>query len=278
MACLPWALGLIGLLAPPPPPLAIHVEPAHPRQGDTLSVFVTGTLGSTPTISSGTARYPAFALGDDRYRAFVPLSPLDHAGPRRITAEAGKTHVAASVTVAARKFGVQRITLPPGVSVELDPIERARVAAVKALATPEKKWTGVFRAPAGGRLSSPYGVRRYRNGVFLTDYYHRGIDLAPGAGAPVVAPAGGRVVLAGIEKEGFRVHGNVVGVDHGQGVLSLMLHLSRILVHEGDTVQAGDPIGLVGATGAAKGPHLHWGLYVNGIAVDPEPWLHEAID
>jgi murein DD-endopeptidase MepM/ murein hydrolase activator NlpD len=274
MSCT-WAL--LALLASPPAPLAISIQPPHPRQGDTLSVFVTGTA-EAPTISAADTRYPAFDLGAGRYRAFVPLSPLSHAGRLRVRAEVGQRHAEASVLVAARKFGLQRITLPPGVSVELDPIERARVAEVKSLATPEKRWTGAFRLPTSGRLSSPYGVRRYRNGVFLTDYYHRGIDLAPGAGALVSAPADGRIVLAGLEKEGFRVHGNVVGVDHGQGVLSLMLHMSRILVHEGDTVHAGDPIGLVGSTGAAKGPHLHWGLYVNGIAIDPEPWLRGNVD
>ena len=127
-------------------------------------------------------------------------------------------------------------------------------------------------------MSSPFGVRRYRNGVFLTDYYHRGIDYAPGEGAPVVAPADGKVVLVGLEREGFRIHGNTVGIDHGHGVVSLLLHLSRAVVKEGHQVRAGDPVGLVGGTGAVTAPHLHWGLFVNGVGVDPAPWLAGAIE
>ena len=116
-------------------------------------------------------------------------------------------------------------------------MERARVNDAKALATRERRWSGTFQAPAGGRTSSPYGVKRYRNGIFLRDYYHRGIDYAPGEGAPVVAPAGGTVALVGRENAGFPVHGNMVGLDHGHGVVSFFLHLSRVLVAEGDAVQ-----------------------------------------
>jgi murein DD-endopeptidase MepM/ murein hydrolase activator NlpD len=121
-------------------------------------------------------------------------------------------------------------------------------------------------------------VRRYRNGVFLADYYHRGIDYAPGADAPVVAPAAGRVALVGQEAEGFPVHGNTVGLDHGHGVVSIFLHLATVAVREGELLSAGDAIGTVGATGAVTAAHLHWGLYVHGVAVDPDPWLREAIE
>lgn len=87
-----------------------------------------------------------------------------------------------------------------------------------------------------------------------------------------MAPAAGRVALVGRVSQGFRIHGNIVGIDHGQGVTSTYLHLSRINVKEGDVVQAGQLIGAVGSTGAVTGPHLHWGLYVQGQSVDPVPW------
>ena len=76
----------------------------------------------------------------------------------------------------------------------------------------------------------------------------------------------------GLESQGFRVHGNTIGIDHGQGVTSVFLHLSRIYVKEGDFVKAGQVIGAVGTTGASTGPHLHWGLYVQGESVDPTAW------
>jgi len=79
-------------------------------------------------------------------------------------------------------------------------------------------------------------------------------------------------VLVGREVDGFLVNGNIVGIDHGQGVTTAYLHLSRINVKEGDFVQPGQVIGAIGATGAATGPHLHWGMYVNGLSIDPVPW------
>jgi murein DD-endopeptidase MepM/ murein hydrolase activator NlpD len=97
-------------------------------------------------------------------------------------------------------------------------------------------------------------------------------------GSPVVAPAPGRIALVGRVSQGFRVHGNVVGIDHGQGVTSIMLHLSRIDVREGDFVKAGQRIGAVGSTGASTGPHLHWGLYVHGLSVDPVPWRNQGFE
>jgi lysostaphin len=174
---------------------------------------------------------------------------------------------------------VQRINLPPGkAGLEATKLELDRVAAFKAIVTPEKMWDGKFIAPNKGRKSTPYGVRRYYNGVFANDYYHRGLDYAGGYGSPVIAPAGGKVALVGYEKKGFRVHGNVVGVDHGQGVVSIFMHLSKINVQEGQTIKPGDVIGSIGSTGASTGPHLHWGLYVNGISVEPLQWLNSSIE
>jgi len=82
----------------------------------------------------------------------------------------------------------------------------------------------------------------------------------------------------GREADGFVIHGNTVGVDHGQGVSSIFIHLSRIDVQEGDVVAAGQRIGAIGATGSATGPNLHWGLYVNGQSVDPVPWREQGFE
>ncbi len=102
-------------------------------------------------------------------------------------------------------------------------------------------------------MSTNYGVRRYYNGKFANDYYHRGVDYAGATGSPVIAPAAGRVALVGRVSQGYRVHGNVIGIDHGQGVISIFMHLSRINVQEGDLVKPGQIIGAVGSTGAATG-------------------------
>jgi murein DD-endopeptidase MepM/ murein hydrolase activator NlpD len=269
-------------LALPVDALQVKVIPTNPRLGDTLSVEINLDHlenGKNPTVATGKNTYPAFEIAPNEYRAFVPTTPLEKPGTRslRVTANGQVQNLA--VNVQNRKFPVQRITLPPGkAGLDATEYELKRVAAFKALQTPEKYWNGVFLKPNAGRMSTNYGVRRYYNGTFAKDYYHRGLDYAGATGSAVIAPAPGRVALVGRVSQGFRIHGNVVGIDHGQGVTSIFMHLSRINVKEGDFVKAGQLIGAVGSTGAATGPHLHWGLYVNGQSVDPTPWRTKVVN
>ncbi|QMS90574.1 M23 family metallopeptidase [Nostoc edaphicum CCNP1411] len=269
-AVLPIALAL------PVDALEVKVTPTNPKLGDTLSVEINldnPDNGTNPTVASGNNTYPAFEIAPNQYRAFVPTTPLEKSGTRTLRVAGDGQVQNLAVNVLNRKFPVQRITLPPGkAGVKATEHELQRVAAFKALQTPEKYWNGIFLRPNAGRMSTTYGVRRYYNGTFANDYYHRGLDYAGAAGSSVIAPAAGRVALVGRVSQGFRVHGNVVGIDHGQGVTSIFMHLSRINVKEGDFVKAGQLIGAVGSTGASTGPHLHWGLYVNGQSVDPTPW------
>ncbi len=259
--------------------LQVKVSPSTPHLGDTLSVvinLVNPTSSSNVKVASGENTYPAFEIAPNLYRAFIPTTPLEKPGTRSIQVKGDGKVENLSVLVRDRDFPVQRINLPPGkAGVDATEYELKRVAAFKALQTPQKYWSGPFIKPNAGPITTIYGVRRYYNGKFAKDYYHRGIDYAGAAGSPVVAPAAGRVALVGRVSQGFRIHGNVVGIDHGQGVTSIFMHLSRINVKVGDLVQPGELIGAVGSTGAATGPHLHWGLYVNGKSVDPVPWRYQ---
>jgi murein DD-endopeptidase MepM/ murein hydrolase activator NlpD len=127
-------------------------------------------------------------------------------------------------------------------------------------------WSQRFLWPARGRLSGAFGAQRiYRGGVPAA--YHSGADIAAGAGALVVAPADGVVTLAPPPR--FSLEGNLVVIDHGLGLTSSFLHLSSALVRQGQVVHQGDPVGRVGATGRATGPHLHWSLVWNGARLDP---------
>lgn len=269
-------------LALPVEALQVQVTPASPRLGDTLSVVINldnPESNSNPTVAIGSKTYPAFAVAPNQYRALIPTTPLEKAGIRKFKVSGDGQEQNVSVQIRDRTFPVQRINLPPGkAGLEATELELNRVAAFKALQTPQKYWNGLFLKPNTGRLSTTYGVRRYYNGKFANDYYHRGIDYAGAAGSPVTAPAAGRVAMVGRVSQGFRVHGNVVGIDHGQGVTSIFMHLSRINVKEGDLVKAGQVIGAVGSTGAATGPHLHWGLYVNGQSIDPTPWFAKVVN
>jgi lysostaphin len=247
--------------------------------GDTVSVIVqqSPTISSAPRVKVGDKTYPIYQTASGNFRALVPTTPLDKPGTLKIQVEGEGEVKNLTVPLRNRSFPTQRIWLSGGGS-DATQHELDRVAAFKNLQTPEKYWKGPFLKPNEGPITTIYGVRRYYNGEFAEDYYHRGVDYAGNTGSPVVAPAGGRIALVGRESQGFRVHGNVVGIDHGQGVSSIMLHLSRIDVKEGDVVKAGQRIGAVGSTGAVTGPHLHWGLYVNGLSVDPVPWRYQGFE
>ncbi|MDC0833867.1 M23 family metallopeptidase [Geitlerinema sp. CS-897] len=262
-------------LTSPAAALEVRVVPDNPRLGDTLSVLVEtdGSDGTAPTVTTGGRRYETFAVGTNRYRAFLPTTPLERPGMRRLQVSGDGTVETVSVNVGDRDFPIQEIWLSAetnaivGTDYEFD-----RVDAFKQLVTPDRFWTGPFLHPSDGPVTTVYGVRRYYNGEWAGDYYHRGIDYAAATGAPVRAAASGRVALVGRVGQGFELHGNTVGIDHGQGVTTIYLHLSRIDVREGQMVEAGQAIGGVGSTGISTGPHLHWGLYVRGESVDPYPW------
>ncbi len=259
----------------------VQISPDNPQQGDTLAVIIRPEqpqASAAPVVTVNIRQYPAFSLPDGRFQALVPTTPLDTPGRLVIQVSGSEPTRNLAVGLRQRRFPTQRITLSPqqrdlGTQHEFD-----RVAAFKQRVTPERLWRGPMVRPNGGQVRSPYGVRRYYNGVFAQDYYHRGVDYAASTGSPVRSPAAGRIALVGRVTEGFELHGNTIGIDHGQGVLSIMIHLSRIDVQEGQRVEAGQVIGAVGSTGASTGPHLHWGLYVHGLSVDPEPWRQRGFD
>jgi murein DD-endopeptidase MepM/ murein hydrolase activator NlpD len=273
----PWigALVLVLALVLPVRALGLSISPKTPRLGDTVVVKITSPVA--PIVRYDNQNYPAFASGAGSYRALIPTTPLDRPGPKTIEVSTQTERQQTTIALAKRSFRLQNIWLKPGADSNDDPYEFDRVDAFKAIVSPEKYWKGALRRPNAGEISSEFGVRRNYNGVLANDYYHRGVDYAGGYGSPIVAPAAGRIALVGYAAKGFKVHGNVVGIDHGQGLLSIMLHMSRIDVREGQMVTPGQVIGALGSTGAATGPHLHWGLYVNGKAVDPAPWREGVI-
>lgn len=267
-------LTVIQILALPAQAMQVQVQPSSPQLGDTISVVIQAVLppGQTATVTLGQETHPMFSLDNNRYRALLPTTPLDRPGTLNLQVNAAGQTQALAVTLRDRDFPTQSIWLGEGGGPEGTDFEFDQIDAFKALVTPDKFWNGPFLRPSQAEVSTVYGVQRYYNGEFAQDYYHRGVDYAAATGSPVVAPAAGRVALVGRVEDGFELHGNTIGIDHGQGVLSIFLHLSRIDVKVGDFVQPGQRIGAVGATGISTGPHLHWGLYVDGKAVDPVPW------
>eukprot|EP00898_Chlorokybus_atmophyticus_P001823 jgi/Chlat1/2641/Chrsp178S02480 len=240
-------------------------------------------------LTFGATEVPIYKTAQaNTWRALLPTSPLDVPGIRYLTAssscvvmrlqvrvEDGRHRpLTTQVEVLPRTFPLQHIWLTENKSGRAGTShEWERVLALRATRTPKQHWIGSFIQPNNGVITTQYGLQRFYNGVFAENYYHRGVDYGSDQGDPVVAPQAGQVVLVGKESEGFEVHGNCVGVDHGHGVTSIMMHLDEISVREGDFVKPGDRLGTVGETGVATGPHLHWGLFVNGECVDPQPWM-----
>jgi murein DD-endopeptidase MepM/ murein hydrolase activator NlpD len=135
----------------------------------------------------------------------------------------------------------------------------------------EPAWTGVFQLPvADAEFTSPFGkYRTYSDGK---KSHHVGLDLSQKRGVPVMAAADGLVLVAHEQA----IFGNVVVVNHGHHVATSYNHLDSIAVQEGERVVAGQVVGTLGATGQSTGPHLHWGLEVDVVAVDPAEWLEAA--
>jgi murein DD-endopeptidase MepM/ murein hydrolase activator NlpD len=180
------------------------------------------------------------------------------------------------VTVLEGPYGFENIQLDNTRSSLLDAellaAERKKLLNLWTNVSPQPRWTGPFWYPSGDpNITSYFGTRRTYN--FSDEFsFHSGVDFG-GAGTPIYAPAGGTVVLT----EPLTVRGNAVVIDHGLGLYSGYWHQSQIAVQAGQIVNPGDLIGYVGSTGLVTGPHLHWELRLNGIAVNPLQWIRESI-
>jgi len=175
-----------------------------------------------------------------------------------------------------KAYETQRITIKDTRKVnpekrDMERISREQKQIVSALS----HWSDAtvvtldFLRPVDGPLSSPFGLRRYFNDQPRKP--HSGLDIAAGEGTPISAPAPGTVIDTGE----FFFNGNTVFIDHGQGLITMYCHMSRIDVKPGQRVAAGEVIGAVGKTGRVTGAHLHWSVSLNNARVDPLLFLGE---
>ncbi len=180
------------------------------------------------------------------------------------------TNVTRAITIIPRAWSIQllpALPLHPVPDAEFDarrPAELARIADARAVISDVRGWQQRFIRPAPGPVTGVYGSQRILAGTPAAP--HAGVDFGAATGTAVVAPSAGIVRLA---SGPFTLEGNLVIVDHGMGLVSAFLHLSRIDVKVGDVVKQGQRLGAVGGTGRATGPHLHWGLTWTDVRVDP---------
>lgn len=204
-----------------------------------------------------------FVIGFDR----------DETGSRSLRVrDADGSEQTMTLEVAARNYAIERVDGLPPKTVTPDPeaLERIReeaamVAAARARRDPLADYSSGFAWPAAGRISGVYGSQRILNGEPRRPHY--GLDIAAPTGSPVYAPADGIVTLA---HNDMYFSGGTLVLDHGQGLSSSFLHLSRLLVEAGTTVRQGDLIAEIGATGRASGPHLDWRMNWLDRRVDPQ--------
>lgn len=262
--------------AAPAVPAAIRWLPDPVVEGTLFAIQVEGGVpqvtAARGTFSGQPIHFSAMATG--RLDALA-AAPLDSTGPRTLALEL--THADGSrdtrtvvVDVEPGRYEMQRLRVAPEFGRPQPPEIQRRIAEEAARArevsrrshdTP-RLWEPPFTPPRSSRVTSGFGHGRMYNEQIQSR--HTGTDYAGAVGAPVVAPARGRVALV----DDFYLGGGVVYIDHGAGLVTAYLHLSAQLVVEGDLVEPGQVIGRVGATGRVTGPHLHWIVRYGSHSVD----------
>jgi len=253
------------------------VEAALPRSeavpGGVALLDVGAASATAPVVRFGAHRVLTVA-DKGRWMAVLGLPLATRPGTVSVEVQAGQAPTTTrKVVVRPKKYVEQRLTVAPS-QVDLSPEDLARVETEQkrirqsldsfSAASPA---TFELLAPVAGPRSSSYGLRRVFNGQPRSP--HSGMDIAAPTGTPILSPADGVVLDAGE----FFFNGNTVFVDHGGGFVTMFCHLSATGVKPGDLVKAGQELGKVGATGRVTGPHLHFGVTLNGALVDPALFL-----
>jgi len=253
--------------------LKIELEPDIFVPGQVIVVTVTGEQGIKRVSGRFRDKEVYFQRdeGANKYRALLGLGLRIKPGEYRLEIEAELRDAQAQkeyrdIPVSRKVFALQRLTLLYPLS-EKDLLrvnrEKVRLDKIWRKETRKRLWNGGFIKPLAGEWGSGFGLRRMINDEPRSP--HTGVDIIASEGSPVRAANSGRVVLT----DELFFSGNSIVIDHGQGLYTMYFHLSKFLVKVGQKVAKGDIIGLVGSTGRASGPHLHWGVRLQETRVDP---------
>ncbi|MGB3289083.1 MAG: peptidoglycan DD-metalloendopeptidase family protein [Burkholderiaceae bacterium] len=246
----------------------------HPVPGG-VAVVSLGAGSAAPRAYLGKDRVMVLRDSDGQWIAVVGIDLKTAPGKRAIRVENGAKAEERAFQVGSKEYKAQHITLKDKKKVTPDPeqlrrYEREYKEQVDAYR--QFRDTGpsnvALDKPVNGRLSSPFGLRRFFNGQERNA--HSGLDFAVPSGTPVKAPADGVVTIVA----DYFFNGKTVFVDHGQGFITMYCHLSAFDVQVGQAVKRGQVLGKVGATGRATGPHLHWNVSLNNARVDPAIFIN----
>jgi murein DD-endopeptidase MepM/ murein hydrolase activator NlpD len=244
------------------------VKPASIPLGQTVRLRCE-IPAATARLNGRTVRLFKQERGD--WQGLMPVAAADAPGtyPIEFLAEDGTTLASVSLTIRKTNFPSQNVTLAPQIEALHSTTEEMQtLTTFRDSVSDVKYWKDPLVAPLPGCVISPFGVKRLHNGK-ATGEFHMGIDQRGAEGTPILAVAAGMVRIV----QPFNVLGGTVAIDHGQGLETMYLHMSKLNVEAGAHVSKDDVIGYVGATGRANGPHLHWVVYVNGVPVNPQQWV-----
>jgi murein DD-endopeptidase MepM/ murein hydrolase activator NlpD len=241
-----------------------------------LKINTDNNTAALPEAEFAGRKITVFHDADNHFIALVPVDINTSPKKYSITVRSGKDQQITYINVKLFKFPTIKMTLPKE-KVTLSPedlkrAERETDIMNKVLSeSTERRWNGLFTTPTDTEVSEVFGVKRIMNKKHNS--VHRGVDYRGKMGTPVKAVNSGTVVL----KKNLFFGGNTLVVDHGMGLFSIYMHLSEFHVSEGETVSKGQVIGLVGMTGRATGPHLHFGFKLAGVSVNPEALFKLAL-
>jgi hypothetical protein len=276
---------LVGILVALAPGLALgalatrtDLPVTAPVPGGVAIVCVGRVPGNAPLVTFEGQRV-LVARVDDAWQAVVGLPLALRPGTHELAVTRDdKTERTIPFRVGRRDYDKQYVTLANRRQVDPEPDDLRRIAREQdVLARAFSTYSDfesdslAFDLPAAGRVSGGFGSRRFFNNEPRQP--HSGLDIAAPEGTPINAPAAGRVLETG----DFFFNGLSVVLDHGQGVITMYNHLSRIDVLKGTSVARGERIGLVGRTGRVTGPHLHWSVSLNNARVDPALFLSSEV-
>lgn len=240
-----------------------------------VAVVGLGQAAQAPRVYLDKDRVMVLRDSDQQWIAVVGVDLKTAQGKQQLKVEGAQGTQQASFVVGSKNYKTQRITLKNKSQVNPDPEQTRRyereyqeqITAYSRFreATPSNV---SLDKPVNGRLSSPFGLRRFFNGEERNA--HSGLDFAVPQGTPIKAPANGVVTIVA----DYFFNGKTVFIDHGQGFITMYCHLSEFDVNVGDEVKRGQVIGKVGATGRATGPHLHWNVSLNNARVDPAIFIN----
>jgi murein DD-endopeptidase MepM/ murein hydrolase activator NlpD len=248
---------------------AMSPLPQEARVPGGVALIPVGDGAVAPVVRFGEHRAAVVRRGDEWVAVVgIPLATKPGRHAVRLTSDTGSRDIA--FTVQDKRYRTQHIKVenerqvnPNADDLKRIESERVRIDAALGRFTPTNTPVFELHVPVEGRQQDTFGFRRFFNGQPRNP--HSGMDIAANTGTPIRAPAPGVVVEVG----DFFFNGNSVFIDHGQGLVTMYCHLSKIAVRAGDAVQRGDIIGQVGATGRVTGPHLHFGVALNRAMVDP---------